>query len=99
MQVSASNLPLNETGSVPAGTIVIESNYCLGGEAFIDDFHVGRIEKNGRLTVENVVAGQHIYRIDDVKQSESGPALIKPGEMLYTVMRPSPPTGLTATVR
>jgi len=86
---------------VPAGTIVIESNYRLGGEVFIDDFHVhvGRIEKNGRLTVENVVAGQHIYRIDDVKQSESGPALIKPGEMLYTVMRPSPPTGLTATVR
>jgi hypothetical protein len=92
--------PIDESGNVPVGTIVIESLQRLVGDVFMDDFPVGQLEKDGRLTVANVVAGQHVYRINDAKrsESESAPVVIKPGEILYTVMRPSPPTGLTATI-
>jgi hypothetical protein len=91
--------PINESGDVPVGTLVISSEHFLRGEVFIDEFHVGQLEKNGRLTVANVVAGHHSFRIDDVKQSELGQTVVKPGEIQYTVMRPSPPTGLTVIVR
>jgi hypothetical protein len=88
--------PIDASGKRPVGTLVLQSIHELSGEAFIDDFSVGEIQTNGQLTVANVTAGPHTWRLGGAKQVVSGPILITPNGTTYTVLRiPSPPAGLT----
>jgi hypothetical protein len=91
--------PIDASGGVLVGTLVVGSNYRLTGDVYIDGFLVGQLDKNDQLTVSNVVAGPHFYQIVGSKQTESGGTAIKPNEFQYTLMRPNPPTNLTVTVQ
>ena len=92
--------PIDATGNRPVGTVVLQSIHELSGEAFIDGFSVGQVQKNGQLTVANVTAGPHTWRLGDAIQGASGPILITPNETTYTVLgMPAPPTGVTAIVQ
>jgi len=81
--------PIDTTGNAKVGTLVLQSVHELGGEAFIDGFSVGHLEKNGALTVVHLTAGPHQWRIGGPTEGASGPVLITPGETTYTVARPS----------
>jgi hypothetical protein len=92
--------PIDKSGKSPVGTVVLQSIHDLSGEAFIDDFSVGEVPTNGQLTVADVTAGPHQWRLAGAKQGASGPVLIRPNETTYTVLLPpSPPTGLAAVVQ
>jgi Caspase domain len=91
--------PVDKSGSLPVGTLVVGSNYHLTGEVYLDGFHFGQLKTSDQLTIENVVAGKHTYQIVDSKQTEEGGIVVKPGEVQYTSLLPRPPTSLTATVQ
>ncbi len=94
-----SKSPIDDSGTVVVGALVIESTQKLDGEVLVDDFRVGHLEKNGQLTVAHLTAGEHFYRILGAKESERGTVTIKPNETEYVIHHPNPPTGLTAVVR
>jgi hypothetical protein len=92
--------PIDGTGKTPVGTLVLQSAHDLGGEAFIDGFRVGELGTNGQLTVANVTAGPHVWRLDDPKEGATAPFLIAPNETTYLVLSaPNAPSGLTATTQ
>jgi hypothetical protein len=79
--------------------LVLQSVHEFGGEASIDGFVVGQLEENGQLTVVNVTAGPHRWRLAGPKEGASGPFVITPNETTYSVVKaPNAPTGLTAVV-
>jgi hypothetical protein len=92
--------PFDTSGQSPVGTLVLQSVHGISGEAFIDNSNVGRVEKDSQLTVSNLTAGSHEYRIGDTHQETRGVVMIRPNETTFTVLAPpSPPTGLTATIQ
>ncbi len=92
--------PLDETGRVTVGTLVIQSVHGLSGEVFVDNFSVGHLEKNHQLPITHVTAGSHTYRIVGDKVTEFGSVMIRPNETEYAVLAPPPaPTGLRGTAQ
>ena len=90
--------PIDHIDGVPVGTLQVFSRHGLSGEVFVDNFSVGRLEQGGMLTVDHLTTGPHICRIVGTGQTQSLPMEIKPNQTTYIAPRPSPPTGLTATV-
>jgi len=90
--------PIDDTGAVPVGTLRVNSTRGLHGKVYIDNFSVGRLEKNGMLTVDHLTAGLHDLRILGVDQTQSLRVEIRPNQTTHVAKRPFPPTGLTATV-
>jgi hypothetical protein len=92
--------PIDESGKTPVGIVVLQSIHELSGDVFIDDFRVGQLEKNGQLTVTNLTAGPHRWRIEGPKGGASGPVVIVPNETIYSVLLPpGAPTGLSVTMQ
>ncbi len=87
--------PIDPSGRSPVGSLEVESTHELSGDVFIDDVLVGRLEKNGRLHVENITVGMHKYRIIAATQVENKDVEIKRSQTSYEI---AAPTGLTATV-
>ena len=91
--------PIDPSGKTPVGTLILQSVHELSGEAFVDGLSVGQLQKNGALTVANLIAGPHEWRIGGPKEGASGPVLIVPNETTYTVAAPppvAPATGMFA---
>ena len=87
------------SGKTPVGTLVLQSVHEIHGEVSIDGVRVGRLGENGELTVANLTAGPHGWRIAGAKEGASGPFVIAPHEKTYVVVgTPEPPTGLTIVV-
>jgi len=90
--------PLDDSGSIPVGTLVVDAIHVRQGEVFVDDFRVGELDKNARLRISHLTAGTHNYRIEGLKETESGAVSITPNQIEYTILRPAPPSNLTVTV-
>ena len=97
--------PIDNSGTNPVGALILESVVKERGDAFVDDLGVGELPQEGQLTIANLTAGQHTYRIilsggrsDQVLQ---GSVTIKPNETTYAVprVRPGAPTNLLTTVQ
>ena len=91
--------PIDATGKVPIGSLVLDSTGGLSGDVYIDGQLVGHLGESDQLTVSGVVAGAHSYRIVGRDAVDSGPMSIVPGQTFIVSFRPEPPTGLTAEVR
>lgn len=91
--------PIDESGSVPVGTLNIRSPNGLSGEVFIDNFSVGQLEQNKDLTVPNLTVGHHDYRIVGATEIEGGPVEIRPNETTYILAVPAPPINLKISVQ
>lgn len=91
--------PIDESGSVPVGALEVRSASGLVGDVFLDTYPVGRLEENGILTIQNVIAGHHDYQIDGSVQTEGNSVEIKPNEVFHSSARPAPPRGISATVK
>jgi hypothetical protein len=84
--------PIDESGSLPVGTLEVLSPQGLGGEVFLDSFPVGSLEQKGTLTVHNVTAGHHEYRVVGSGEMEGGSVEIAPNETTYSnPTTPNPP--------
>jgi uncharacterized caspase-like protein len=90
--------PVDESGKVPVGTLVVQSVHELSGDVFVDGFPVGHLGKDGQLAIANLTAGPHLWRIAGQTEGLSSPVLIAPRETTYRVVL-APPSGLTATVQ
>lgn len=92
--------PIDTSGKIPVGSLVVQSTHDLSGDVSLDSVDVGRVEKNGYLRLDNIIAGVHHYRIVGQTQSEAKPVEIVAGRVTYVVVAPpNPPTNLTVTVQ
>jgi hypothetical protein len=86
--------PIDESGNQPVGRLIIESLDQLSGDVFIDNYKVGILEENDKITISNLIAGVRRYRINGLNQSANGQVEIMPGETKYISVRPAPPMNL-----
>lgn len=91
--------PIDQSGSGPVGALEVRSPHGLSGEVLIDDFPVGVLEQDGSLTISNIKAGQHVYRIVGARQTEALPIQIEPNETAHVALQPLPPTNLKLTLQ
>ncbi len=88
-------IPIDETGAVPVGKLHIRSEQGLSGEVYVDSYHVGHLEQDGEITVQNLIAGNHTYSVIDSNHTiTEGPAYITPN--ITMSLSVAPPTNLRA---
>jgi len=96
--VSFGPSPIDASSRTSVGRVEFRTR-AFGGEVFLDGLRVGHLNQPGELSVDNVRAGTHVYRIDQARQSSSAQITVKPGEMaLVDSTPPDPPQNLKATV-
>jgi hypothetical protein len=87
--------PIDDSGTGPAGTLVIDSIREMNGPVSIDGYAVGKLERNRRITIVHVTAGTHLYRIDGPNGDvDSGSVQILANETTYLTSPLYPPTNL-----
>jgi hypothetical protein len=92
--------PVDGSGKTPVGTLVFESVHGLSGKVFIDGLFVGELKTDEKLTVDNLAAGPHLWRLGSEKEGASGAFLITPKETTHALaLPPDAPTGLTVVVQ
>ena len=91
--------PIDQSGSVPVGALILRSTHGLRGEVFLDNFSVGRLELNGELSVSDITVGHHEYRIVGATQIESGHIEVSPNETVRISVVPNPPTNLKIAIQ
>jgi hypothetical protein len=91
--------PIDKSGKKGVGVLELRSTLQEDGELYIDNFHIGHIEKYGMVVVADLIAGRHQCRIDAATQVAKQDVLIEAGKTARTTVAPLPPTGLKATVQ
>jgi hypothetical protein len=86
--------PIDNSGKQPVGILVIESLEQLSGDVFIENYKVGVLKENDKLTITDLIAGMRQYRIVGFNQSAKGQVEITPGRTTYISVRPAPPMNL-----
>ena len=91
--------PVDTTGSVPTGDLHLKAVRGMSGEVYLDRYRLGHLEADSELTVPQVVAGAHIYKVIGAKIQYEAPVLIEASKSKTVNVGPEPPTGLTAIVQ
>lgn len=89
--------PIDDTGAVPVGTLVVASMRGLEGEVYIDYHRVGHLDRSRQVRIPNVRAGPHWLQIYGTAQESGQNFSIVANKEYYTEAAPAPPTNLTAT--
>jgi uncharacterized caspase-like protein len=90
--------PIDHSGKVAVGALELVSTLQNPGEVFIDNYQVGRVEKNGKITITDLLVGSHDVRIDGPDESQKRVVNILQGQTTRIIVAPMPPTGLKAIV-
>ncbi|MGA9931594.1 MAG: hypothetical protein WBQ13_11645, partial [Terriglobales bacterium] len=101
LAVFGSSSPVDTSGKLAVGTLVINATHESGGEVLIDDVSFGLLAPNGQMSVANLMAGSHKLQISNGDKILIDPIMINANQTEYFVDDPSvpnPPTGLIATV-
>jgi hypothetical protein len=99
--VFGENSPIDSSGNIPVGTLVIDATHELGGEVSIDNFDFGALQADGQITIANLMAGPHKIQINQGERIATYPVLVRANETNHIVHSPNvlnPPTGLSVTV-
>jgi hypothetical protein len=91
--------PIDNTGAVPVGKLLIQSEQGLDGEVYVDDYRVGHLDKGGYLTISNLIAGNHDYAVVEANGTKTaGSANITANNTTSLSLAPLPPTNLRVVV-
>jgi len=88
--------PVDISGSLPTGELHLKAVRGMSGEVYLDNYRVGHLEANSELTVPQVIAGTHIYKVIGPNKRNEATVVIE--ESKSSTVTVAPPTGLTATV-
>ncbi len=88
----AFNSPIDNTGKREVGTLNVKA---LAGDAYVDNFKVGHLEKDGMLAVSNVIAGLHQCRFEGPTQESTSSCIVVANKSTDVDLHP--PTSLTVT--
>lgn len=93
--------PLDPSAKVPVGSLQFTWDFDKPGEVFIDDYSIHVIQAKAVDSIGGVLVGQHEIRITGADGSETSfPFRIQQNQITsFGVIRPAPPTGLTAIVK
>jgi hypothetical protein len=91
--------PIDESGSLPVGTLQVQSPQGFGGEVFLDSLSVGSVELNGTLAIHNVTAGHHEYRVVGSGQTEGAAVEVIPNVTTFSIPIPAAPRDVRVTVQ
>jgi hypothetical protein len=87
--------PIDTSGKTPVGTFVFRSLGGMSGEAYVDNFSIGRLEANGAIVVRNLIPGAHKCRVANQNQESIRTCNVEANQTVDIGL--SPPTGLVAT--
>jgi len=86
--------PIDKNGTRPVGKLIMESVEQLSGDVYIDSYKVGILKEDDTIEISNLLVGNHQYRIVGANQTANGTVEIKPNQVTYISVRPSPPMNL-----
>lgn len=90
--------PVDHSGKAAVGTLELVSTLQNPGDVFIDEYKVGHVEKNAKITISDLLVGSHDVRIDGPGESQKRRVDIQQGQTTRIIVAPMAPTGLKAIV-
>jgi hypothetical protein len=103
LAVFGSQSPVDTSGKIPVGTLVIDATHELGGKVSVDGVDFGVLQPNGRISIPNLIAGPHRLEITrEEDQTLAYAVTVSPDQTESFVLDPlvvQPPTSLFATVQ
>ena len=102
LAIFGSYSPVDNTGKLAVGTLVIDATHELGGDVSIDNISFGPLSPDGHMSIANLIEGPHKLQVSQGDKIMLYPVIISANQTEYFVQNPNvpaPPTGLIATVQ
>lgn len=102
LAIFGSSSPVDKSGKLAVGTLVIDATHESGGEVSIDNVSFGQLSRDGHMSIANLMAGPHKVQVSQGDKIIIYPIEINANQTEYFVQSPNvvnPPSGLIASVQ